>query len=425
MMLAGPITLGGGVTLATTAGGATAGANLTLTGAVDAAVAGAESLTLDAGIAGTIALSGSIGSGTALGAVTITDHVLNLAADVGIATDDAAFSQTGATILQGGMTAGATTITTSGGNLALGAVDATSPGAQSLALAAGAGTITLSGAIGGATALGAITLSDGSLHIGAGVGSIKSDAAFSQTGATLLQGAATTVAVANANIGFSGTIDGTSSGAEALTLQAGTGTITLTGNVGSSTPLGAVTVTGGGAVLDGSLSGGAISVAGSTGVLLGAAVTSTGGQIYNGVVTLDAATSLTDTGGNAITFDSTIDGAETLHVSTSGTIALAQTIGATTPLGAVTLAGGAVDIDAAISGGADQRFRHERHRLLDVRRRRGGNLDRRPDLYRRGHARSRDVAHRHGRRRHHLPERDRRREGAEREHRRHNHAFGQ
>ncbi len=49
--------------------------------------------------------------------------------------------------------------------------------------------------------------------------------------------------------------------------------------------------------------GAPISVADSTGILFdftgsGAAVTSTGGQTYNGTVTLEASTSLVDTGGN-------------------------------------------------------------------------------------------------------------------------------
>ena len=360
--LQGPVTLGAGVTLDTTSGGATTGANIAISSAVNAAGAGVQGLTLDAGTAGTIALSGSIGSGTPLGAVMLTDKTLDLGLNVGITTSGASFSQNGATLLQGGASAGTTTIATSGGSLAIGAVDASSPGAQALSLNAGAGTITLSGGIGQGTALGAIALADTMLDIEGAVGGIKSNAAFSETGATVLAGAATAITVSNGPIGFSGAIDGTSSGSQALTLGAGSGSITLSGNVGSAVPLGAITLSGGAVAIDASLSGAAISVAGSLGIAFdfsgaGAAVTSTGGQIYSGVIALDApVTSLTDSGGNAITFGNRVDGAaaggQAFSVSTNGgTIALSNDVGSVTPLAAVTLSAGLVAIDASVSGG--------------------------------------------------------------------------
>ncbi len=86
------------------------------------------------------------------------------------------------------------------------------------------------------------------LDLGANVDIATADGPVSQTGTTVLVGAgptATTIATSGGPITFGGTIDGSISGDQALTLAAGAGTITLAANLGSTTPLGAVTITDG------------------------------------------------------------------------------------------------------------------------------------------------------------------------------------
>ncbi len=165
-----------------------------------------------------------------------------LAPGVEIAT--ASFSQSGNIVL-GGAGPSAVTVASSGGTISFGGtIDGSVPGDQALTLNAGAGTISLSGSLGATTPLGAITLIDGALDLAANVGITTSNAPISQTGATLLGGAAATVtmvASGNGTISFSGPIDGSLPNQQALVLSTGTGTIALAGNVGAATPLGAVT----------------------------------------------------------------------------------------------------------------------------------------------------------------------------------------
>ena len=68
----------------------------------------------------------------------------------------------------------------------------------------------------------------------------------------------------------------------------------------------------------------------------GGAITTTGDQAFSDSVTLGANTALTSTGGGAIAFASTIDGAFTLDVNTFGATTFGGAVGATTPLVALT-----------------------------------------------------------------------------------------
>ena len=86
----------------------------------------------------------------------------------------------------------------------------------------------------------------------------------------------------------------------------------------------------------GSVSG-AISVPGSA--TLTGGIASGGGQTYSGPVTLGGATTLQSTGGNAINFGSTINGAQDLVIATTGNVALGTGIGGVTPLTNFTVAG--------------------------------------------------------------------------------------
>src|SRR6185437_983157 len=75
----------------TTAAGHGAGANITFGKAIDGGAAGSQALTLNAGSGGTISLSGNLGGTTPLGAVTLSDAVVDIAANVGVTTSGGAF----------------------------------------------------------------------------------------------------------------------------------------------------------------------------------------------------------------------------------------------------------------------------------------------------------------------------------------------
>ncbi len=194
-------------------------------------------------------------------------------------------------------------------------------------------------------------------------------AAVTSTGGQIYNGAVTLAAATTLTDtgGSAITFENTVDGAEALHVSTAGGTITLSGDVGAATPLGAVTLAGKIVALDASLSGAAISLAGTTGILIdhaGGAVASTGGQTYNGAVTLQAGTSLADSGGGTITFEGTVDGGQAPGSSVSasgGTIALSGNVGAGTALAAVSLSGGVVAIDASLSGAAISYRRQHRH----------------------------------------------------------------
>ncbi|MDP2132886.1 MAG: hypothetical protein Q8J99_04680, partial [Sulfuritalea sp.] len=123
------------------------------------------------------------------------------------------------------------------------------------------------------------------------------------------------------------------------------------------TATGASTINGGG----GSSLGGSISSAVTT---LGGTIQTAGSQTYTGGVTLNAATTLTSTSSGAITFGSTVDGANNLTVGTngSGAITFVGVVGGVTPIGNLTaVAGGAIafgpmtlvgNLDAYTTGGS-------------------------------------------------------------------------
>jgi len=82
----------------------------------------------------------------------------------------------------------------------------------------------------------------------------------------------------------------------------------------------------------------------------GGTIITAGNQVYPSAVTLDAATTLGSIGsnGNAITFNSTIDGTQNLTLNTPGTTTLTGAVGNTTALGNLTLDAGGTTV---INGG--------------------------------------------------------------------------
>ncbi len=363
----GAVAAAGSVTIDTTAGNTKpAGAAILFESGFD----GAGALSLDAGSDSPIALLGSLGETTPLAAVTFNDATLNLAANVTITTAGGPFTQTGATVLIAGTAPSVSAIDTSGGSAITlaGTIDASAAGAQGLTLnTGGAGTVTLAGAVGTTTPLGGLSMNDGLLAIAPNVGIVTAGGAVSNTGPVILLGGTnatvTTIATngglasAGATIALGGAIDGAVAGDQALTLNAGTaGTVTLGGNVGAATALGAVTVSGGSLLLPANFAlttaGGAVAIGDNLSTatsLLGSGPTVTRIDTTNGGG-VAAGANITLEG----TFDGSIGGAQalTLDAGSGGTIALFASLGAATPMGAITMS----DDVLLFEGSADLQF---------------------------------------------------------------------
>ena len=140
-------------------------------------------------------------------------------------------------------------------------VDSAASAAKPLTVSAGSGNVTFTGVVGGATngALGALTVNTsgittfsaavtaasvttdagGTLAINGGT--VTTSGAQTYNDAATL-GADTTLNTTNSNIAFASTLNSTTS-ARALTIGAGSGTVTFTGAVGGTTALGATNIT--------------------------------------------------------------------------------------------------------------------------------------------------------------------------------------
>ena len=127
----------------------------------------------------------------------------------------------------------------------------------------------------------------------------------------------------NGAVTFSHTVDGTTAGGQALTVTAGTGTVTFGGAVGGNVALSTLSVTG------------PTTLAGN--------VTTTGAQTYNSAVTLGATGTLT-TSNNAVDFASTVNaataGVQGLTVAAgNATVAFNDVVGGTAALASLTVTG--------------------------------------------------------------------------------------
>ena len=231
----------------TTTGGNATGANITFTGKLNGSGIGAEKLTLNSGSAGDILFTGAVGGITRLGDMTLT-NAHNVTESAGLtATSFVQSAGTGTTLFTGAVNTNAV----AGVQVATNAITVnntiTTTG-NGVVTFTNSGLLTLNGNI---TADGAVT------QTGTGLNTITSPRSITTTGDVVsfatgvtLNGAGLTNidtttggSTAGANITFTGSLKGTTSGVENLTLNAGTGgDILFTGAVGS-TRLGAVTIT--------------------------------------------------------------------------------------------------------------------------------------------------------------------------------------
>ena len=324
--------------------------------------ASARALTVDAGTAA-ITLSGNVGTGTALGAITLnstgtstvsgTINAASLTTNAGgtTAINGGSVTTSGAQNYNDGVTLGADTVFSATNNLINFVSTITNTSARALTVNAGTAAITLGGNVGTGTALGAIilnssagittlsgTINAASLTTNAGGttaingGSITTSGAQNYNDGVTL-GADTTFNTTDNLVNFASTI--TNATSRVLTVNAGTAAITLGGNVGTGTALGAIALNSTGTT---TISGSTVNAAsmttntGGTTAINGSSVTTSGAQTYNDAVTLGGGglTTLTSTGSNGITFNNTLNGPQGLSIANnSGNVTFNNTVGDT------------------------------------------------------------------------------------------------
>ena len=207
-------------------------------------------------------------------------------------------------------------------------------GAENLtlnALTAGAGTVTGLAEIGFASNLTALNVTAqtlslpstglavagpmsftaaGGITVNGAVGNASgpATAAITFNGPVTLASGAITVTTNNAAVNFESTVNG----AEALSVNAGTGTTTFSAAVGGNTPLASLSMN-----------------SGDPTEILGGSIHTSGAQIYGDAVILGANTTLT---GDGVQFAGTVDGAYALTVNDAGTTTFGGIVGGNTPL---------------------------------------------------------------------------------------------
>ena len=209
-----------------------------------------------------------------------------------------------------------------------GLVDGDEVGARALVVnAAGSSTTRFNAAVGSVTPLLSLTTNAG--------GTVRISAPISTSGGMAFQGPVVVVTdstltdTGGVGVTFGSTVNGQSTGGQALTLDVA-GTTTFSGVVGGSTSLASITT----------------DVAGTT-AINGGSVTTTGSQSYSDAVTLGAGTQTL--AASALSFGSTLDGPGGLDADVAGATTFSGIVGGTTSLVSI-------DTDAAgttaISGGS-------------------------------------------------------------------------
>jgi hypothetical protein len=195
----------------------------------------------------------------------------------------------------------------------------------------------------------------------------SSGGAFTFTGPVVLTGTATVdstnagSAAAGANVTFSSTVNGTTAGTQALTVNGGTGgAIAFQGTVGGTTSLSTLTATGKTISAISVKTSGAEAYTGSTSTSLGGTYTSSGGTftvtgpaLLTATTTVDTTNAGTSPAGANITFSSTIDGTHilTLKGGMGGAVAIDGSTGSTTVLTSLTITGYTVTVAAVTTSG--------------------------------------------------------------------------
>ena len=339
---------------------ATAGGSISFGGSIDGVAAGAQDLTLSANGTGSVTLAGSVGSTVRLGALTITAGAASL--NIGpAATQIVASSFTvGGTIPTVLSNSSLLTINTSnaaGGSIFFGgAINGTVAGSQALRLTAnGTGSVSLMANVGVSTRLGAFSIGAGSgaLSVGSAVTTIAANSfAVLGTSPTILNNSAPVTidtSIAGGSLSFGGAVDGLVSHGQDLILTSGAGSITLSGAVGGTTPLGALTIAT------------AANVTFSNAIIVSTLTQSagTGTTTFNGPLTIVSDVNLT---GTNFTFQApilsannvTIDNTGILTISSAGFMSLGGNflqsgVGLVQTAGTITTVGGNIEFDSGVT----------------------------------------------------------------------------
>ena len=400
----GPVVIGAATTLGTAGA---VGDNVTFNGTLNDSATGTNALTIIAG-SGNVNFTQAVGGTAALASLTATG---NSALSNVNTTGNQSF--TGASTI-----AADTTLDSANGDVALiGAVDSTG-GAHALTVNANAanGRANFGGAVGTASPLSTLTANGAFVTLR----SVTTTGNQTYTGSTTLAGSVVNLfsnaAGGGGNITFNSTVNSTSaSNRSDLSVNAGTGAITFSGNVGS-TPLnsllaigssitlrnvstqgqqtynGPVTLAGTGVVSLSSTPGSGSGVrfnedvTGTPGISVSSDlndlrnVTTTGGQTYNGLstvlrgnlsaggtidfisaVTLGATAgspiNVTTSGTGNVLFSRAVNGANALTINAANKAAdvnFSQSVGATTPLTSLQVSGRTVTIGGATIATSDE-----------------------------------------------------------------------
>ncbi len=386
----GPVKLLANTTLTTT------NSNVTFTSTLDADAA-ASNRTLSIGVGtGAVSFGTAVGGLQALQSLTVSSAASALLGAVttrsgGLSVTASAITLTGNIATDNGGTAGTVSFTgpvTLGANVAFdtdGSTDASvtfsttvnsDATPRTLSITSGGGNVTFTGVVGGTNALqgltvvssnnlslGNVTTRDGGISLTSSNNNLLSGAlvtttggtagAVSISGATRLMGNVsinTNATTTDAGITITGTVNAEAGvTTRTLALDAGTGSISATGNVGVTDKLLAYTITSAASANIGRIEtrSGGVSVTAGAITLNGNITTTTGGTAgpatFNGAVTLGANVTVnTDTTSDgAISFSSTINGAQSLTLTGgAGNVTLSGAVGGTTPLTGVTVTAG-------------------------------------------------------------------------------------
>ena len=213
------------------------------------------------------------------------------------------------------------------------------------------GVVSIDSVIGGGTAINTLTTNaGGSTSINANI-TTTSDQTYLNT--VDIEGETRTLTSNGGAIFFDGTVDSLSTTRRSLVVNAGSGLTTFDALVGGTNAMGAISITGSGGLDLNAAVTNATSLAVTGATDLGGNVTTTDLQTYTGAVTLSGATrTLTSSGGSTITFGNTIDGTQALNVNTAGTTVFNGNVGSGTALGAIDIVTGAFDLNANITSAA-------------------------------------------------------------------------
>ncbi len=363
----GALSLGGGTSTFTSTGNNNIGFNSTLNGATDLTVNTTGNTTFTGIVGGTTAVKSILtnaGGTTNLNANLTTTHAQTYH-DAVVLTKATALGMTSTT------NNGAITFDTT---VDLGAVNTTP-----LTVSSGSGAITFSNAIGSGVngALGAIilnstgattlssTLNAASLTTNAGGTTTLSGGTITTSGSqtyndAVIMGANTAFNTTNTAVNFASTLDRDISTARNLTINSGSGAITLTGDVGfnGNGALGTVDLNSTGTTtITGRLAASSLTTNAGGTTSLGTTTINTNNDIlFNDAVTLTtAAKVLTSSAGN-ITFNSTLSGGFGLTLSGNTGITFNGIVGATA-LANLDITGATTINTTAITTSGLQRYR--------------------------------------------------------------------